>query len=318
MVLAVDLVIAVELGQLGFDFRHLGALAAQGGRARTVFIDARLQRRHPRLGFGQGHTQLLQHRAVAGARVGARLRILGILGLARQQLFQQATVGDDVRVLLGVLGAQAVECLVDAGDTFFERRVDHDRQWTLAGSGAGVARDLAPDRVARLLGFGQFQARLVQRFASGHHARVVVGALAGQHAHVLDLEFLERILGVGQAFFVTADLVVDELDRFFGILALATEAAFHEDGQESLHHVAALLGAGRGIADGVDVVALGTGHPDRRHQFIDDLVEFLGVSGADVEVDLAHHAFHVRTAEQGAAHEQYLLFHGGHGGHSRH
>src|SRR5450830_159233 len=265
--------IEAQLGQLGLDFRRHIAVRAHLRQPRRVFVHARLQRGQLRFLDGQGHVHLLQHGAVVGARV-TRLDGLCLGFLARLQRRDQALGGDDVGMLFRILQAQGIELLFDGGDALVDFRIGRLGHDGTAHWRHFVAQHLTLDGVAGLFRFQHLELGLAQLVRQLAIAAGVVATLAGQHAHVADLEFLQRVLARGQAFLVHLDLFVDELDRFFRIELLAAEAALDKDGQQRLHHFLARLRVGAGVGNRVDVVALGAAHFDLGHQLVDHLFLF--------------------------------------------
>jgi hypothetical protein len=234
------------------------------------------------------------------------------------ELGNQAQGRCNVRVLLGVLHAQAVEVLVQGGDPAIEfgtvtRASDGGEHRLVAGK-------LRFDRLAGLLRLRQFQFGAGQGFARRGQLATVVLTFAGQQVVMLEAKVFDRVLGAQEALFIALDLFVDELHCFLRIAALALEAAFHEDGEQGLHHIAHLARIGVGVAEGIDIIGAGAGAVDLDafQQLVHHIVALPRCHRAHVKVYHAQDAFDIGPAKQGAAHDRHLLFNIGHAGHAGH
>nr|GEU28557.1 hypothetical protein [Tanacetum cinerariifolium] len=280
VVFLVDQVIAVQLRQLRLHLGHGIGLVQQALVARGVFLHPGANGSHARLGLGVRDLELLQHRAVILARVDGCLQ-LAFLELARLELRHQPLGGHDIGVQLGVLQAQCIEAFIERGNAAVQFGIGDGGRPQVGRQDRFVARDLPGNGMARPFGLQQLEPGGVELVGRLQQLAAEIGALARQQARVL-----------------------------------ALEAAFDKNRQQRLHHVAHQARVGIAVGDRVNIVVGGAADADLAHQFVKLALLFAGGAGIDVEIDHAHHAFHVGAAEQGPAHDRHLLFDVGDAGHA--
>ena len=323
VVLADDVVVAVELGQLGFGLRGAAGQGAGFVEPGLLGAQAHAQRGDVGFGLGQGEADFLEHGVGGGSRRAGAAAALAECGqggapgvqigaLEGFDLGDGAPGADDVRVFFGVAAQQLVELLLEGVQAGFVLG-DDGRHRGLRAQGLqrqlrGFGGEFALQGVARLLGRAGLQAQLVDFVGQGRHAGEVVLRGHAADAEVLQLVVFELVLGLHQLGFVAADLFFDEVAGVFGILLLAIATGVDEHLDQPLDQALGALGVGVAVADGVDVVAAAAGaHLDGLGQILDFLLLLLGVDGVPAYVFGGAQQLDVGPADEGAGEHADLL-----------
>jgi hypothetical protein len=179
----------------------------------------------------------------------------------------------------------------------------------LGGQLRRLGGQLALEGVARVLGGVQVGLELGHLLGQGRHAREVVLVGHAREAEILELEFLQPVLGRGELGLVLGDLLVDELGGVFGVALLPHRARAHEQLHEVLDQALGALRVDVAVADRVQVAGARRLDLDLAHQQGD-----LGFTvGGHGEADLGHveQALDVGARDEGARQHAHLLVHVG-------
>ena len=298
------------MGQLRLHLRQHAGRFLQLIVTCLVLPDPGPQRRHVGFRLGQGHLELLVDRVGVG-RTGlgsALLTRLDLLPLLLLQLFYHALGADHVRMLLGVALQHGVELPLQGVDAAVDLRNGDTRGSVrrLRQEHGILARQLALEGVARVLGFMQFQSRLIQGRGCLAHAGEIILA-ARDHRHVLELELLHPRLGLFELLLVDLNLVLDEFARGIRVLALVAHAGLDEDRHQRLDHALRLGGIGIAERQSKEIVPPGAPDGEALGQIIDQPVLFLLGLHPQIEIGHANQLLHIGATDQRAAQNPDLL-----------
>ncbi len=312
VVLADDVVVAVELGQLGLDLRLATRVGTHLVEQHLLGRELRMQRRHEGLALGDGDPQLLvdgARRRAVGQAAPAERQLLGLLALGLGlELRQHAPRVHHVGVLVGVAAQQLVEdaaLLIDArGHAARSRRgarAEIHRQLRV------FADQLATVGVPALLRGVEVDAQLAHLFRQGGDpAEVVLVGDAGD-AEIAHLELLQPILGLDQLAFIHADLLVDEGAGLLRVALLVARARVHEQADGRRDQAARQFGVRAAVRNIVEVAVAGRRDLDVVHQPGDDAVPVGQAAVIELERRVGHQLLDVRARDQGPRQHADLL-----------